>query len=387
MRAALLAVGVFVAAGTWAAPASLSRGSPQTPGGRIEPSRFNRTLSATKDLAARFPWPTLAAFQTTLERADSAVPIRQHRSGSTTFVFGPTVAHPAPAIDRRAWEDWTYTTTLLAMDRPLYESLERAPGTNWRAALTVETARLAGVKRAMKRGADAGLAEIRAALAARVPLDEFEWEDVAAFAQQHGAPDLAVTVFSRHRPVGRCSMDIAPKEAARKYADVCYAAGKLSCFLNLQVQIMGDQFERVAYSSYGEAAHATEASRLRDIGIDVEKFLRGLLYQFDAPGVDRAGLDPWRLARSIHEANLGAGMASFLRAEVARPDLDGFNRLRAAQTLAYLRFQQRSPRRIGFENDAQKQVRLRLLGEIRAELTTLGLPEPAASWVRGFGTD
>ena len=115
------------------------------------------------------------------------------------------------------------------------------------------------------------------------------------------------------------------------------------------------------YSSYGEAAHATEAERLRDIGIDVEKFLRGLLYQFDAPGIERRELDAWRLARSILEANLDSQMGSVLRAEVARPDLDQFNRLRAAQTLAYLRYQKATPGRTGVWDAAEDKLRPRLI--------------------------
>ena len=150
---------------------------------------------------------------------------------------------------------------------------------------------------------------------------------------------------------------------------------------------MGDQFQRVAYSSYGEAAHATEAGRLRDIGIDVEKFLRGLLYQFDAPGIERRELDAWRLARSILEANLDSQMGSVLRVEVAQPDLDQFERFRAAQTLAYLRYQKGTPGRTGVWNAAEDKVRPRLISEIRAELATLGLPEPAASWARAFGEE
>jgi hypothetical protein len=60
-------------------------------------------------------------------------------------------------------------------------------------------------------------------------------------------------------------MDTTPQEAARLYAELAYARGDLGKFLQLQVRIMGDQFERVAWSSFGEAAHSTEAERLSSV--------------------------------------------------------------------------------------------------------------------------
>jgi hypothetical protein len=65
-----------------------------------------------------------------------------------------------------------------------------------------------------------------------------------------------------------------------------------------------------------------------------------------------------------------------------RPDLDGFNRLRAVETLANLRYQQRMGRRTDF--GVERTVHHRLVREIRAEIAALGLPEPAASWARTF---
>ena len=308
-----------------------------------------------------------------------------HRSEETTFVFIPTSSGSAAQIDQRAWEDWSYTTTLLALDQPLYEPLARERPKDYWAAQAMNQARLEVVKEAMETSVPAGLDAIRSAVAENVPLDDFGWGGVADFAEKNGDIALTLAVRARHKPVGRCSMDIGPQEAARSYADLCFAAGRLGCFLNLQVKIMGDQFERMAYSSFGEAAHETHVDHLRDIGIDVEKFLRGLLYQFDAPHAERLELDPWRLARSFLEAKLDDRMSSLLRSDTSRPDLDLFNRFRAAQTLAYLRFQDEKPGRFWRPEDEQeRQKRIR---DIRAELETLGLAEPAASWVRAFGSE
>jgi hypothetical protein len=210
----------------------------------------------------------------------------------------------------------------------------------------------------------------------------FAWEKVAAWAEEQRAFDAAMGIRARFRPVGRCSMDTAPQTAATAYADLCYAAGKLGCFLDLQVQVMGDQFERVAYSSYGEAAHETRSDRLRNIGIDTARFLRGLVFRYAVAGAHRRELDPWRLARSMKEAGLGPDMLAFLRSAATRPELDTFNRMRAAETYAYLRFHNETPAN-RFKLD--DKTRRTLLTNIRAELVGFNLPEPAASWASGFG--
>ena len=106
-----------------------------------------------------------------------------------------------------------------------------APQRNPAGRLESEQRPLGEGRRAMKQGGDAGLSAIRAVLAEGVPLSDHGWAEVANFAQA-GAADLAVDIRSRHRPVGRCSIDLGPQEAARQYAELCFAAGKLSCFLN-----------------------------------------------------------------------------------------------------------------------------------------------------------
>ena len=371
MRAAF--VGAFVVlAATGATPVSPVAGERGTThAGVFLATAFTRRAASTEELAARFTWPAMTAFQATHARAPAARPIRQQGSDGYPSLEGLSgVATAAP--DVRAWEDWTYATTLLTLSRPLYESWPDEQRQDRRRRQD----QLAKVEGAMKRGGPAGLSAIREAIDQRRPLDEFGWSAVAAFAQKQGDTELALSILSRHQPVGRCSMDRGPQMAAREYAELCYSAGKLACFLNLQVQIMGDQFRRIVYSSYGEAAHATEAGRLRDIGIDVEKFLRGLLYRFDAPGVERRELDAWRLARSIHEANLGGQMASVLRAEAARPDLDHFNRLRAADTLASLRYQQATPGRTGVGGGREEQIRPALLRRSGPSWRRWGCPGP-----------
>ena len=171
-----------------------------------------------------------------------------HAAGSSNFEFVPANHASAVTLDPRAWEDWTYTTTLLAMDRPLYETLSRSPSADPEADWQANGARVEKVTRAMKQGGDAGLAAIRAVLAENVPLNDDGGAEVASFAQKQGASELAVNVRSRHLPVGRCSMDLGAGGGTTVRRGP-FRCRKLYCFLNLHIQIMGDRFQRIAYSS------------------------------------------------------------------------------------------------------------------------------------------
>jgi hypothetical protein len=156
-------------------------------------------------------------------------------------------------------------------------------------------------------------------------------EGIAA-AIARGDQEGALSIYRRFRPRGACSMDERPARVARAYADLCFDVGRLGCFLQLQVQIMGDRFDRVAYSSYGEASHATEADKLADTGVDVERFFRGLTIQL--AGVKRRGeLGTWRLARSIKESGSAGSILPAIATMAADPGLDEHNRLRAAQVV------------------------------------------------------
>lgn len=124
----------------------------------------------------------------------------------------------------------------------------------------------------------------------------------------------------------------------------------------------------------------TLMERARPSGVDLEKFLRGHLYQFDVPGVERHEISTWELARSIHEAKLGPRVAAILRTEAGRPNLDDYNRYRAAETLVFLRDNQVRPA-TGSWSEAQKYQRYQYIRDVRAELESLGLPPAAKDWI------
>jgi hypothetical protein len=145
----------------------------------------------------------------------------------------------------------------------------------------------------------------------------------------------AMALFRSWRPVGRCSMDDRPAEVARDYAELCYDQGKLGCFLQLQVRIMNNGFERVAYSSYGDAAANTQSERLLDTGLDAEEFFLGLAVQFgNLRRIDE--MNRWRLARSIEESGAAPSVVRRLVAWAHDPEFDAYNRFRLVQLVAYL---------------------------------------------------
>lgn len=104
---------------------------------------------------------------------------------------------------------WTYATTLLASSGPLYD--EGAEGDE----------QLFAVLRGLEKPGDA-----------------------QTWAKAHKADDALYARFRKFRPMGSCSMDSTPQEAARLYAEVAWERGDLGRFLQLQVRIMGDQFDR-----------------------------------------------------------------------------------------------------------------------------------------------
>jgi len=211
--------------------------------------------------------------------------------GTARIRLEPTYVSPAGRIPMEALDAWAYVATLLALDPPVYDD-ERATS------------------------------------------EEAPGEQIAA-AKAAGDKEKALSLYRIWRPFGRCSMDDRPAQIARDYAELCYEMGKLGCFLQLQLRIMGDQFDRVAYSSYGEAAHATEAERLAETGVDVDSFLLGLALRFG--GVSReGGLGGNRLVRSIKESGRAEPIAARLEAWAKDTELDEYNRLTATQILAVL---------------------------------------------------
>lgn len=269
--------------------------------------------------------------------------------GDTTLVLDADYVSPARAKGAAAWTDWTYTTTLVQPKRPIrvdtgldryQHEMSEATKANWE---KVEKLVRADDEAAVEllwtivKDNDTGPAS-------------WHWEKALAFARQHDKA-LAREIYARYSPVGRCSMDSRPQEVAREYADLCFEMKDLGCTLSLSVQIIGDQFNRVAYSSYGEAAHATGAERLAETGLDTPRFLRGLLFQF-AGGDERRELYPWRLSRAMIEAGETARFEALLTGIATDDDVDEHNRFRATATLTYLWARSSVDRKKAFEKIA-----------------------------------
>jgi hypothetical protein len=183
--------------------------------------------------------------------------------------------------------------------------------------------------------ASQALSEIRRLLAEGFDLDDHGWLRVAQFARENGEIPLAREIHQVYRPMGGCSMDLTPSLTAIHYAQVCEDQGDLSCTLQLRTQVMGDNFPRVAYSSYAEEAHETRVESLLSTGIDINWYLEGLLFTFS--GDRYIGIDPWRIARSIRELEAEHVWRTRLLDYIEDPTLDELNRLRAAQVWMALR--------------------------------------------------
>ncbi len=225
-----------------------------------------------------------------LSEADETTPLVFEKD-TARVRFEPTYLSPDRAT-LEAIDDYSYVKALLESDPPVYE---KAPA----------------------------------------DLDDNDTESKINAARIAGDQEKMLALYRVFRPTGRCSMDERPAEIARDYAELCYNMGKLGCFLQLQVQIMGNSFNRVAYSSYGEAAASTHAERLAETGLDVDAFLAGLALHFG--GVSRRReIAPYRLARSIQEAGQTELVSERLAAWVKDPEFDEYNRLVVVELLSLL---------------------------------------------------
>lgn len=197
---------------------------------------------------------------------------------------------------------WTYVSTLLESKGKLY---------------------------ADELGDDPSLEKLASDLGYR-PLAELE-----TWAAANKGDEALFESLRHYRPMGTCSVDTAPQRTARLFAELAFARGDLGRFLQLQVRIMGDQFERTAWSTYGERGHDTEAERLLrpGTGIDLDTFFIGLGVAVPSRA---EGLGSWRLARAINEAGRGEALLPKFEAMAVDPQLDAYNRLRATQTWLFL---------------------------------------------------
>lgn len=147
-------------------------------------------------------------------------------------------------------------------------------------------------------------------------------------------------------------------------------------FLQLQIAIMGDHFERTAWSSYGEASHRTEAERLISTGIDVDQFLLGLAVSTQASG---ANLGAWRLARAIQESGRVTSMLPKLEALASSPTLDAYNRLFATQVWFFVQAREEQTFRPDEEARAAMETRRK---QLIARALNLPLHPIAREWLQ-----
>lgn len=325
---------------TAAAPAEAPGPATAGGGGGLFPVAL--TLPAEASLAAveRWRWPAHGAFE------------EEFRGASSARLAG------------EARTDWAYATTLIgtvpALKEPqTWDELKAAPEFQWSAEQW--SSQVAAVTQA-STPSHVRLMELLA-IASHTPNAEAAIDAIVGYAEGATDDTLLARAYAATIPVGGCSMDSRPAKVAKDLAERCFAKKRLGCFLQLQLRVMGDQFQRVAYSSYGEAAHGTDVNRLGTLGISVERFLLGLAIQLPE-GNRAAELQPYRLARAILEADLAAGLGPKLVARVEDERLPGPARLRATQVWASLQLRDQGAS----------------LADVDAKLKQLKLSPEASAW-------
>ena len=163
-----------------------------------------------------------------------------------------------------------------------------------------------------------------------------DWTYAATLLTPHGDSARLLAEYESSAPMGRCSMDRRPADYARSFAQRCFAQGELACFLQVHLRVVGDQFNRVAWSSMGEAQSPTDASTLEKTGMDVDRFFRGLVVLL--PDERPSELGSSRLARALIESGRRERFEPLLVRMIEDDALDTYNRFRALTVYTSLHY-------------------------------------------------
>lgn len=203
--------------------------------------------------------------------------------------------------------------------------------------------------------------------------DSLDFEGAVKHLREGGMEDHAIAkLYAHYQPLGRCSMDTRPQAAAMAHADLCTDMKQLGCALQLRATVMGNRFDRVAWSSYGEAAAPTSGAAIAQLPIDAARFFVGLSMIYARDDAPRAAGGMWstRIAKAVRDASLTDPVAARLRGLAQDDSLDEVNRLRATTVL------------FGLGRVAERPV-----AEVRAELLSLQLSPVSRRWVERIPVD
>ncbi len=177
-------------------------------------------------------------------------------------------------------------------------------------------------------------------------------------------------------PVGQCSRDPAPAQVAMRIADRAEFRGDLGRFLRMRFRIVGDLFDREAWSSTDDVVRSPRLDSITEAPVDVARLLAGIVLRFETEETPCPRPNPWRLGRAIACSEIAGTMTARLRTLVEDPSLDEWNRLRALVTLASVLSYDRSRPPLG-EHDA----RTRTDEDVAGELRKLRLPRIGEYWL------
>lgn len=140
--------------------------------------------------------------------------------------------------------------------------------------------------------------------------------------------DQILELKRRRRVFGSCSMDNSPAFHAKEIAELAAQTAKWEIFLRSHLDILNENFERVAYSSYGEANFPPFFSELEDLNISVFDLMIGTLLQSDNLADNHYYGSVGRVGRGFAETKNREEVETNILSILQDKELDLYNRLR-----------------------------------------------------------
>ncbi|MDM1375280.1 hypothetical protein [Myroides marinus] len=136
--------------------------------------------------------------------------------------------------------------------------------------------------------------------------------------------------------IGSCSMDESPNVQAKNIAILAAETNNWKIFLKAHLDILNDNFERVAWSNMAEAYRQTYIQELETLNINTIDLILGTVFLYDNPAKNHYFGNIYRLSRAISEAQKQQEFEREILEIIEDNELDTLNRLRF--TYLYLNY-------------------------------------------------
>lgn len=127
--------------------------------------------------------------------------------------------------------------------------------------------------------------------------------------------------------VGGCSQDQGPRDHAMEIAQAAAEIMRWNVFIKAHLQILNDNFSRVSDGSYAWEQRFTYVKELEAMGIDVAMLLTGICLRAVGEQSQPYQGNVGRVGRALAESQSFDAVVAQLKAQIADPELDDFNRL------------------------------------------------------------